>query len=102
MILGLPFWHARAVGGRRAKAQGRQRHLERVVTVGADDGDVRGHAGLESEVGVIHAHDYVIGDHVLHNLRRVAHLGDRAPELALRIGVHQEGRALPLLHHPDI
>ena len=55
-----------------------------------DDGDVRGHAGLQFLVGVADGDDGVVGDDVLHGDGGVPHLHDFAAEGAGREGVDGE------------
>ena len=87
---------------RRPKAQRSVTDLQGVVPLRADDRDVRGHAGLQFQVGIIDADDGVVGDDVLHRNRRIAHLHDLAVEGALGKSIYRKIDLLPRFHRPDV
>ena len=66
------------------EAQRAQRHAQRVLPASGGDRHGRGHAGLEREVAVVDADDHVVGHHVQHRDRRVAHLHHASLEDAAR------------------
>ena len=87
---------------RRPKAQRGVTDLQGVVPLRADDRDVRGHAGLQFQVGIIDADDGVVGDDVLHRNRRIAHLHDLAVEGAFGKSIYRKIDLLPRFHCPDV
>ena len=102
---GLPGRGARWRAGERrfrAEAQRRVRHGEHVVAPFCDDADGRGHAGLELEIRIVDVYDGVIGDDVLHDLRRVADVADAAAERIAGIGIDRERHAHVRLQPPDV
>ena len=91
-------------GGRRRdgavalgpEAQRAQRHAQHILAARRGDRHRRGHAGLEGEVAVVDFDDDVVGHHVQHRDRGVAHLHHAALEDAARIRVDAEARRLAL------
>ena len=105
--LALPCLRARAaIPGRRRpfrpEAQRRVGHREHVAAPVGDHAHRRRHAGLEFQFVVGDVDDGVIGDDVLHHLRRIADVADRAAELLAGIGIHGERHAHAGLEPADV
>ena len=59
---------------RHPKTKGAIRNLQHIIPMRGDDGNIRGHAGLQFLIRIADADDGVVRDHVLHRDRRIAHL----------------------------
>ena len=78
------------------------RHAQHVVALVGDDPDRRRHARLQHQVGIGDADHDVVGDDVLHRLRRLADLAHLALERAIGKGFDREGRRVVLLDAADV
>ena len=96
----------RPLGSRRLArpgvAQRLIRHAERIRPGIDDDLGGRGHAGFQRQILVVHAGHHIIGHHILHGLRRLAYLDDRAGENPPGKGIDGEVRRAALLDDTDI
>ena len=81
----------------RMKAQRRVGDPDGVLPVRVHHGAVGRHAGLELELWVLDVDDGVVGDDVLHRLRRISNLPDAAGEFLVGVGIDEEGG-----HHPIV
>ena len=83
-------------------AQRLVRHAEHVVSLIDDDLRRGGHARHQRQIAVVDADHGIIGDDVLHRLRRLADLGHGSLEDPLRVGIDGEGGLVAFLHAADV
>src|SRR5262249_44185293 len=76
--------------------------LQRVLTLGDHYCQVRGHAGLEFEVGIPDVDNHVVGDDVLIVHRIESNLVDRPAEVVSGEGVNREVHAVTLIDYADV
>ena len=84
------------------KAQRRVRNGQHIAAAIGHHAHRGRHPGLELELIVGDVDDCVVGDHVLHHLRRIADVADRAAKRFAGIGIDGEGHAHARLEPADV
>src|SRR4029079_4487698 len=105
LVLGSPWLYRQGYwvfGLRRHEPKRGIGHFEDVVPLRNDDGDIGGHAGLESQVLVVHTDHHVVGDDIVEGDWSQPDLTDRSCKGGTSIGVHRKCGFLALRHAADI